>query len=133
MFNQRGDTLVAVLCAVGVIVFLGLIPLGMWGCPTYNVWQKELRGKAALKESEWNRQIRVKESQAKKDAAVYDKEADSIRAEGTAIANEIIAKSLTAEYIQWKWVEGLHDGSSEVIYVPTESQLPILEATRMSK
>ena len=133
MLNQRGDTLVAVLCVIGIIIFLALIPLGMWGCPTYNVWQKELRGKAALKESEWNRQIRVKESQAKKDAAIYDKEADSIRAEGMAIANEIIAKSLTPEYIQWKWVEGLNDGSSEVIYVPTEAQLPILEATRSSK
>ena len=38
------------------------------------------------------------------------------------------SKSLTPEYIKWKWVEGLHDGSSEVIYVPTETNLPILEA-----
>lgn len=30
-----------------------------------------------------------------------------------------------------KWVKGLTDGSSEVIYVPTEANLPILEAGRI--
>ena len=35
-----------------------------------------------------------------------------------------------SEYITWKWVEGLHDGSSETIYIPTEANLPILEANR---
>lgn len=42
----------------------------------------------------------------------------------------LISASITAEYIQYLWVQGLHDGSSEVIYVPTEANLPVLEATR---
>jgi regulator of protease activity HflC (stomatin/prohibitin superfamily) len=108
-----------------------LISVGMWGWPKYNVYQKTLRGEATLKEAEWSRQIKIKEAQAEKESAVFKKEADSIRAEGTAIANKIISQSLTKEYIQWKWVEGLHDGSSETIYIPTEANMPILEASRI--
>ena len=33
-------------------------------------------------------------------------------------------------YLRYLWVQGLQDGSSEVIYIPTEAGLPILEATR---
>lgn len=116
-----------------IVVLLVLLVGGMIGCPRYHVWQKGLKGKAALKEAEWNRQIKVQEAKAEFDAAMFKKQADSLRAVGTAIANEIIAKSLTPEYIQWKWVEGLQDGSSEVIYIPTEANLPILEAMRKSK
>ena len=94
-----------------------LIFLTLWAWPNYRVYSNELRGKADFKEAEWNRQI-----------ATLDKEADIIRAEGIAESNRIISKTLTPEYIKWKWVEGLHDGSSEVIYVPTEANLPILEA-----
>jgi hypothetical protein len=31
------------------------------------------------------------------------------------------------------WIQGLQDGSSETIYIPTEANLPILEATRKIK
>ena len=87
-----------------------------------------MRGKADLAEAEWSKQIAIEEARAEKESATLKKETDIIRAEGIAEANEIISKSLTDKYIRWKWVEGLHDGSSEVIYVPTEANLPILEA-----
>ena len=47
---------------------------------------------------------------------------------GIAEANKIIAGSITTEYIRYKFIEGLNDGNTEVIYVPTEANLPILEA-----
>ena len=116
-----------VMVTILVIVFL-LASIGMYVFPKYEVWQKELSGKAQLAEAKWNRQIVVEEAQAQKEAASLKKETDIIRAEGIAKANEIIASSLTDKYITWKWVEGLNDGNSEVIYVPTEANLPILEA-----
>jgi len=126
--NKKGQS-GEVFAWIGVIlVIVILIGGAMWLLPKYGVYQKELRGKADLREAEWNRQIAVEEARAEKEAASLKKEADIIRAEGIAEANRIIAVSLTPEYIQWKWVEGLHDGSSEVIYVPTEANLPILEA-----
>ncbi len=125
--NKKGQG--EVLGWIGVVILI-LILIGalMWILPNYGVYQKERKGKAELREAEWNKQIAIEEARAELEAATLKKEADIIRAEGTAEANKIIAVSLTTEYIQWKWVEGLHDGSSEVIYVPTEANLPILEA-----
>lgn len=123
---------VAAWTTVGIIVLVLLIAFGMWGCPQYNVWQKELKGKAALKEAEWNRQITIKEAEAKKEAAKALAAAEVERARGVAEANEIIGKSLrdNEAYLRYLWINGLHDGSSEIIYVPTEANLPILEAVR---
>ena len=116
-----------IILAVVTIIAIGSV---MWIIPQYRVWQKELSGKAQLKEAEWNRQIKIKEAQAKLEAEKLNKQSEIIRAEGAAEAQRIIAQTITAEYIQWLWVQGLHDGNSEVIYVPTESNLPILEAMR---
>ena len=89
-----------------------------------------MSGQAQLNKASFNRQIAVAEAEAELESAVLKKKTDIIRAEGIAEANVIISGSLTKEYITWRWVEGLHDGSSEVIYIPTEANLPILEAMR---
>jgi len=65
--------------------------------------------------------------------AVKDAEIEVAQARGVADANQIIAESITEEYIQYLWVQGLNDGNSEVIYVPTEANLPILEASRITQ
>ena len=111
-----------------VLVVVGLIGLMMWGIPNYKVYSRELNGKAQLREAEWNRQIAIQEAQALKESAKLKSEAEVIRADGIAKANAIIAGSITPEYIKYKFVEGLNDGNTEVIYVPTEANLPILEA-----
>ena len=112
------------------IFFVVLLVIGglMYGLPLYKVWQKELSGKAQLKEAEWNRQITIKEAEAKKESAKALADAEVIRAKGIAEANEIISGSITPEYLKYKFIEGLNDGNTEVIYVPTEANLPILEA-----
>lgn len=119
---------------VGVIIgFIGLIGFGMWGVPTYKVWQKGLAGQAELKQAEWNRQITIREAEAKKEAATALADAEIERARGVAEANKIIGLSLKENeaYLRYLWIQGLQDGNSEVIYVPTEANLPILEATRL--
>lgn len=65
-------------------------------------------------------------------SAKKDAEIEVARAKGVAEANKIIAKSISREYILYLWVQGLNDGNSEVIYVPTEGNLPVLEAARLS-
>jgi regulator of protease activity HflC (stomatin/prohibitin superfamily) len=65
-------------------------------------------------------------------SAVKDAEIEIARANGTATANEIIGDSISQEYIQYKFVEGLNDGNTEVIYVPTEGNIPIMEAGRFN-
>lgn len=65
-------------------------------------------------------------------AAQKDAEIEVARAKGVSEANKIIADSISEEYIQYLWVQGLNDESTEVIYVPTEANLPILEAGRLN-
>ncbi|MBU2639113.1 MAG: membrane protease subunit [Nanoarchaeota archaeon] len=118
-----------VIITVIVAVFLTALLVGV---PQYRVWQKGLAGKAQLAEAEWNRQIAITEALAKKEAAIALADAEIERARGVAEANKIIGESLKNNdaYLRYLWVQGLQDGTSEVIYVPTEANLPILEATR---
>ena len=104
----------------------------MWLYPQWAVYQRTLNGEAQLREAEWNRRILVTEAAAKQEASKGLAQAEIERARGVAKANEIIGESLkdNESYLRYLWIMGLQDGSSEVIYIPTEAQLPILEATR---
>lgn len=103
---------------------------GLYGCPQYNVYRKNLSGQAQLKEAEWNRQIAVREAEAKKESAISLADAEIERARGVAEANKIIGQSLKGNesYLRYLWIQGLQDKDNNVIYVPTEAGLPILEA-----
>ena len=65
---------------------------------------------------------------AKKDAEI-----EVAKAEGVAKSNSIIANSITDNYLRYKWVEGLQRNEMQVIYVPTEANLPIMEAGRLDE
>jgi len=120
---KYGNITIAIIAGILII-----IAFCMYVFPQYGVWQKELSGKAQLREAEWNRQITIQEARATKESSKMLAEAEIIRAEGIAESNRIISNSITTEYIKYKFVEGLNDGNTEVIYVPTEANLPILEA-----
>ncbi|MAE49302.1 membrane protease subunit [Candidatus Pacearchaeota archaeon] len=111
-----------------LLIIIILLAFFLWGWPNYKVYAKELSGKAELKEAEWNRQIAIQEAIAQKEAAKLKAEAEVIRAGGIAEANTIIGESITESYLKYRFIEGLNDGNTEVIYVPTEANLPILEA-----
>lgn len=106
--------------------------LGMWGCPQYSVYQQNLEGEAELARATQNRQITIQEAQAKKEAAHDLAEAEVIRAEGVAKANEIIGKSLenNEAYLHYLFINNLENTKDQIIYIPTEASLPILEASR---
>ena len=65
-------------------------------------------------------------TKAKKDAEI-----EVAKAEGVAQSNRIIADSITESYLRYKWIEGLQSNETQVIYVPTEANLPIMEASRL--
>jgi hypothetical protein len=110
-------------------LFLAFIVFGLWGCPTYRVWQQEMEGKAEFAKAEQNRRIRIEEARANLEAEKLNAEAEVERAKGAAQAIKIENGSLTSKYIQYLWVRQqstLNDKT--VIYIPTEGNLPILEA-----
>lgn len=114
---------------------LCLTLLFMWGCPNYKVYQQNLEGEAELARATQNRQITIQEAQAKKEAAHDLAEAEIIRAGGVAKANEIIGQSLknNESYLRYLWIDNMDKTSNQVIYIPTEAGLPILEANRFNK
>lgn len=101
-----------------------------FGEPVFNVYKQNMAGRARLAEAEHSRQIAVEEARAALESARYLAQAEETRAVGVANANRIIGESLKGNesYLRYLWVSGLKDGKNEVIYVPTEAGLPILEA-----
>ncbi len=100
--------------------------------PWYNVWSQEMEGKAEFAKSEQNRKIRIEEARANHEAEKLNAQAEIERAKGAAEAIRIENGSITPTYIQYLWVRQQSDLSNKtVIYVPTETNLPILESTRM--
>ena len=131
--DENGKAILSIV-AIAVVIII-VIAVFMGGYPLYKVWSKELSGKATLKQAEWDKQVKIEEAKANLEAEKLNAKSEVERAKGVAEANEIIGESLQNNevYIRYLWVKGLHDGSSETIYVPTEANLPILEAGRSLK
>lgn len=121
-----------------ILVALCLFCLGSCGVgacavgPQYKVYSSRLEGEARLAEADSSRRIAVREAEAKRDSAKMLAEAEIARAKGVAEANTIIGRSLQGNesYLHYLWIQNLHEGKSDVIYVPTEANLPIMEAGR---
>lgn len=113
-----------------IATLLVLVAAGLYGCPKYNVWQQQLAGEAELKRAEQNRKIAIQEAEAKRESAKSLAEAEVIRAQGVAKANQIIGESLKNNevYLHYLWLEHLE--KANVVYIPTEAGLPIMEAGR---
>lgn len=116
-----------------LLTIVGLIGFGMYVFPKYNVWQAGLAGEAEMARAEQNRRIATLEAQAKLDSAKLLAQAEVERAKGVAEANGVIAGGLKGndEYLRYLWIDKVAGTAShEVIYIPTEAGLPILEAGR---
>lgn len=124
----------ATIIITGVIVALILAFLVGW--PQYNVYRQEMAGRAAYAQAEQDRRIRVLEAQAALDSAELTAQAEIARARGTNEANRIMADSLGGpeNYLRWSYINMLQEtagrGDRQVIYIPTEAGMPILEAGR---
>ena len=133
--RAQGETAASVIIVLIVVAVLVAIVAAILCYPVYNVWRKEKAGEAALREAEWSKKITIEEAKAIKESATLLADAEIERAKGVAEANKIIGDSLKNNdaYLRYLWINGLHDGSSEVIYIATEANLPILEAGRSLK
>ncbi len=117
-----------IITIVVVLAFIGVI---MFGMPVYRVWSQEMKGKAELAEAEQNRRIKVEEARANLEAEKLNAKAEIERAKGAAEAIKIENGTLTQTYIQYLWVRNQNNlNEKTVIYIPTEANLPILEAGR---
>ena len=100
------------------------------GGRVYDVWAQRKLGEAELAHAESNRQIKTLEAKAAMESSKHLADAEIIRARGVAEANKIIGSSLAGNeaYLRYLWIQGLQTNNMQVVYVPTEANLPILEA-----
>ncbi len=118
-----------ILAGVGIVVVIVAIAFIR---PWYNVWSQEMEGKAEFAKAEQNRKIKIEEAKANLEAEKLNAQAEVERAKGAAEAIRIENGSITPTYIQYLWVRQQSDlNDKTVIYVPTETNLPILEASRV--
>lgn len=116
--------------------FVVCVVLSLYGCPKYRVWEQGLAGQAELKRAEQAKQIAIEEAKAKRESATELAKAEVERAKGVAEANKIIGDSLRGneDYLHYLWIDALQATAAQgdkVIYIPTEANLPLLEASRL--
>lgn len=105
------------------VVIVGIVA-SMAGCPQYEVYKQRLHGEAELARAHSNRMILVTQAEAEKQSA-------QLRADAIAIVGK--AAKEFPEYRQQEFIgafaDSLRHGSvGQIIYVPTEANVPILEA-----
>ena len=116
----------------GVILLIAIVVGLMFGLPMYNVWQQEMAGRAEMAKAEQNRQILVKEAEARLQAEKLNAQAEVERAKGMAKAMEIENGKLTPTYNQYLFIrtlEKISDKGSlpQIIYLPSEGMLPVMD------
>lgn len=131
----------AVALAVGFAFVIGILLglIAIW--QNMRVWIAETGGRAEYAQAEQNRRIVILEAEANNESATQNAQAtikietakataEIERAKGVAEANRIIGDSLKGneDYLRYLYINGLTNGVGQIIYVPTEAGLPILEA-----
>ncbi len=120
-----GTGLIATVSSIGgVIVLAALITAGMVGCPQYKVWEQGLAGKAKLERATQERKIIVEQAKAELESA-------EIRAQAIEVLGQK-AKDFPEYRLQefmGAFAEALqNDNIDKIIYVPTEANIPVMEA-----
>lgn len=102
------------------------------GYPTWNVWASRKAGEADLQKAMNEQQIQIAIAQARYDAAELNKKAAIVEAEAVAEQIKRIGDQLTHHdlFLRWQWIKMMENREGQTIYVPTEANLPILEASR---
>ena len=120
-----------ILPSIVTVIVVGAAIAGLlFGIPVYRVWQQNMAGRARLAEAEYSRQIMLIEAEMNLQAEELNALAEVARARGAAEAMEIVQEKLTDMYIRYLWVRQVNFGDASVVYVPTEANLPLLEAGR---
>lgn len=130
--NGQGE--IAWISLVSVILLLTIAGC-LFGWPHYGVFTQRKEGEAQLAHAQASKEVAVAEAKAKMESADYLAQAEVKRAEGVAKANKIIGDSLkgNTDYLKYLWITELagRDINKTVIYIPTEANLPVLEASRL--
>jgi regulator of protease activity HflC (stomatin/prohibitin superfamily) len=138
MDAAAGFPLSHILTWAGSLIGFGIALQLIWSLaigPRWQVWASHQKGLADLAQANNEQQIQISKAKSRLDAAQLNKQAAIVEAEAVAEQVKAIGTQLTQHdlYLRWQWIKMMEDNgsSAKVIYVPTEANLPILEATRL--
>lgn len=116
----------------GITLTLVLIVASMGIMPIYTVWSQKKQGEADLAQAISEQNIRVARAQSRLDAADLNRKAAIIEAQAVSEQIKEIGETLTEHglYLRWQWIEMMKERSGTTVYVPTEANIPILEAKK---
>lgn len=120
---------------VGLSIVVGIITiilLYMFAGPEYTIWSEGMAGRAKLSHANFSKEVQVAEAKAKEESAAYLAHAEVIAARGLDSAVRIVGGGLNSnpDYLRYLFIKELKETQNQVIYLPTEAGLPILEANR---
>ena len=110
------------ILALGAVLALFAAPFFLW--PLYSVWAAQMAGRAKLAEAQHAKQVLVEQARAEVEAA-------KLRAEAIQLVGR--AAKEFPEYREQEFIgafaEAMQHGSiQKIVYVPTEANIPIIEA-----
>lgn len=120
---------IKITAGVVIGIFL-LIMLNSIISPRLNLYRANTEKQAVIAEqkaqseaAEFAARSAVTQAEAKAEAMI-------IEARALAESQAIIAETLTPEYVQYLYVKAIENNPNQVIYIPTETGMPILESGR---
>ena len=111
--------------AAGLLILVLLFGIPLTWIATKE-WRRDVDGRAKLAEAVNASKVKTERARADLESSKLNAQAEVERAKGTAKAVEIENGAITETYINYLYVKNIRRG--QVIYVPTEAGLPVLEA-----
>lgn len=121
--KQKGEGEIAIILVI-VFVIIAVIGAIMLIVPPYKAWAAEKRGEGMMRYAAMERNAMISQAEAERDSA-------RLRSEAIEIVGE--ASQKYPEYRQQEFIGAfakcLENGcANQIIYVPTEANIPIIEA-----
>ncbi len=91
-----------------------------------DVFSQSIQSKLKTEQEAMQKEFELKKAEKDAEIAVA-------RAKGVAESNKIIAGSISDNYLRYLWIEGLQSNEKQIVYIPTEANLPIMEAGRFKQ
>lgn len=136
MKNRKGESEALVIGALAVLIVGALIVI-LWVWPHYTLWSTKMAGEARTVQAEHEGAARLAQAESEKKIQIEGAKAEVESAKLRAEAIQIVGKA-SQEYPEYRtqefigaFAEALKEGNiSQIIYVPTEANIPIIEAGR---
>lgn len=117
-----------------VVIAVCILAFFFWFLPVWGVWKSRKSGEASLAEANFAEQVAIAQASARLKAAEMNKQAEVIEAESVSLSMKTIGNALQDNegYLRYLWIKMMEQNNAAAVYVPTEGNLPILEAGKRS-